>query len=219
MTDVEEPMGLRYIKLVKSLMKKMDFQNNLIHFSSGLAAEYSEYLLEDREEDDGELDFYARREEKILKELGDMLFYAYALGIELNYFIYDELPNLTGTPPHSPLFRINTEGYNQIESLCSRMADMRFDYVTNSMSSADAFNLFLATRPLEYAFKWKYHNAVLDLGKMVQAVEGVLNMLSSVSAWHSMNLERVVAPKNMEKLMKRHPNGFRGVAWKNDGIE
>lgn len=190
-----------YRKFVQSRMTRLGLEENLTHFSMGLAREYSEYFeaqhfrLNWSQIQAWPGEWYHWMSEKL--ELGDMLFYAYALAEELILV------------PDVSCFKEQYE-------LCGRLTEARFDYVMSPHKLRHSFALDEVTKPLDVVLKWRFHGATLNLEKLIRAVSSVLNVCYSLARQDGHNLTREVMFYNVRKLTKRHPTEFTGVAWKND---
>lgn len=204
-----------YRHFVKSRQTNFPTADNLMHFASGIAVEYGEY---DACTDDDEA----------LLELGDILFYATALA---NTVL--SLKSSVHKDNEYWLNRAVVDGAHPSKEGNGRIYNGLDCFLNSGSSVYSLARMEINIRPLEWGrrpeplsemlspleriFKWRFHSAQLQLLQLVKDLDLILWELEEIAeSLHDTTLLEVMR-LNVLKLVKRHPEEFRGVAWKNDG--
>jgi len=185
----------------------------------GFVREYAEVRKAAKNNDyPYELDGKWRRQDHITLELGDAYFYATALALRTQELLEERVPCVGAEVPHDCYQRLvwEDEHPHKQEAVQHGMRTQVYHY--RSVGMAYLFQteeLSIATEPLELVLKWRYHTGVLDLDKMVAALYEIHGLVYGLGVRHGITMQ-TIADCNARKLLKRHPDGFRGVAWKHD---
>lgn len=209
-----------YLRVVNHLAQRTEPLEDLTHFSMGFVREYAEARRAAKNIDyNYEVDGKYRRLDHLTLELGDMYFYATALALRTQEMIEWDVPR----QGLSDLFggrysQLSWEDEHPEKYAAVQIGMSTHEYRYRSVGVEDLFSneeLSIATEPLELVLKWRYHKGILDLDKMVDALYEAHGLVYGLGVRHGISMQ-LIAERNMQKLLRRHPNGFRGIAWKHD---
>ncbi len=208
--NIDDKIG--YIDTVNFLRTKGALEDDLTHFSMGLMSEWFEM-----EESKGALrklgglQIPENSKYEFKLELGDILFYAYAAALRIIDFVDSENEVASFTVHYEPeLFHGKCSDTLFAQSLIWRDFEPLYQHYD------DLFFGKLCRAFLDLILKSRYHGAIFSVKDAFKILRDIIGSVITNCQNYSFDLEEVMQ-LNMQKLWKRHPEGFRGVGWKNPG--